>query len=173
MLEYTGRLILPNFIRGKVSPIHCDVNSRRERLREGQRASEVKQTIGTAELVWDHCACQHDRLSGYICLEHTARFDHRVRPMRNDNAILRRIAALLTDNLTVSVRHFEAVDHHQRPDLHVQIAASELQHFGNVGVLEVQPAANLVVFFVEGAASHKNAYRTIHTLIVARQLNWD
>src|SRR4030095_8498164 len=85
------------------------------------------------------------------------RLHHGVGAVRDDDLILLALATRADDHGTLSVGHLEAVDHHERLPVDVQPASSAPQHLVDVRVPEVQPAAQLVVFLVEGAAGDEDA----------------
>ena len=76
---------------------------------------------------------------------------HRVRAMGDHDAVFLRAQTMLQDQPPVVAGHLKAVDHHQRADVDLQMAAAEMQHLGDMRVLEVQLAGELVVFLVEGS----------------------
>src|SRR5688572_31260767 len=92
-LEHAGLAILAHVIPREAAPIHRDVDTRRERLHERERAPEVEEPIGAAERVRDHGARQHDSLALDTIGNRVCRLDHRVGAVRDDDLAL---LALLT-----------------------------------------------------------------------------
>ena len=80
--------------------------------------------------------------------------------LADDEFVFRGGAALLGDQFAVFVGHVEAVDHHQRANVHPHATTTQLKHLLEVGVLEVEFSRKLVVFLVERAAGYE--YPDIH-----------
>jgi hypothetical protein len=68
---------------------------------------------------------------------------------------------VLDDGRAILFGHLQAVDHHQRSDCNIESAAAEPQHFGDLGILEMELAVQLIVLLVEGAASNEQADRRL------------
>ena len=61
------------------------------------------------------------------------------------------------NRLAIGRRHLQAVDHHQRFDLDIELAPPKLQHVWSVRMLEEELAGEFVIFFIEGAAGDQDA----------------
>jgi len=64
--------------------------------------------------------------------------------------------ALMRYQVAVFSRHFQAINHHQRPYFNMKAASSHSQQVLHVSVFEIQLAVEFIVFFVEGAARNKD-----------------
>ena len=149
--------VLMDRIPQEVLPIHGDVDPWRQGLHERQCRPQVEDPIGTAKRVRDHGAGEDDRLSSDVRAQSGRRLSHGVGSMGdNDPAFERGLAAGKNDR-TASAGHLEAVDHHERFDFDVELAAAEAEHIRNVRVLKEQLAGELVVFLVEGAAGDQDS----------------
>ena len=143
-----------------MATVHGDVYARRERLCKRQGTPEIKQPVGAAKFVWDHRAGQHDGLpvdSGR--LHRTGGHSHRVGAVSDHYAPLRHTAALRDNDLAIAVRHLQAIDHHQRADFDLELAAPEIEHLGKMRIFEVQPPVDLVILLIKGPAGDENANR--------------
>jgi hypothetical protein len=67
------------------------------------------------------------------------------------------MTTLLDNQITVSIRHIQAVNHHQCPDPYIQTTPSQPQHFHQMRILEEQRPRELIVLFIERAACYKYA----------------
>ena len=157
-LECPGVPVLPHPVPVEAAAVHRDVDARRQRLHERQRAAEVEQAVRAAERVRDHRAGQDDGLAGgrQRGRERRGGFHHRVGAVRDQDPRLGRPPALVDDARAVGGGHLEAVDHHQRGDRHVDARSPEPQHLGQMRVLEEQRAVQLVVLLVERAAGDED-----------------
>ena len=81
--------------------------------------------------------------------------------MSDEDLLLFGLEAMSEDDLPVFIRHLQAVHHHQRADVDIHLAASELQHLVDMRVLEEELAVKLVVLFVECPAGDE--YSNPHT----------
>lgn len=158
--EYTAFAVLADSVPGEPEAVHRDVDARGQCLREGQRAAQIEQPIRTAELVRNHGARQNDGLSGQpargeILAEYSGGVAHRIGAVGDDNPGLRRGFAMAGDDPAVVAGHLKAVDHHQGAHVHIQQAAPEPQHLGQVRILEEELARKLVVLLVKSSAGDK------------------
>jgi hypothetical protein len=64
--------------------------------------------------------------------------------------------AIVRNDGSICIGHFQAVDHHQGFDIHIKGTTPCDQHFGQMGILEIQFTLDVIVFFVEGAAGNED-----------------
>src|SRR5215203_951356 len=93
-LERARVAVLAYAVPAEVLPVHRNVDTRRKHLDERQRASEVEQSVGTAERVRHHRAGENDGLGverggG----ERPRGLDHRVGAVRDHDRLLARLVA--------------------------------------------------------------------------------
>ena len=78
--------------------------------------------------------------------------------MRRYNQRLYRVArAILHDECTIGIGHFETVDHHHSADGYLHARTSQTKHLRNVSILEIKFAGKFVIFLIEGAAGNENS----------------
>src|SRR5437588_1894183 len=157
LFELATLAIFPYAVPRKTFSVHGEVDARRQYLHEGERAAEIEKAVGAAERVGDHGAGKHDGFSRDRARHRSSRLRHRVGAMRNHDAVLRRLETVLDDERAVSVRHFQAVDHHDRADGYFHPRPPQPQHLGKMSVLEVKLPGALVVSLVERAAGDEDS----------------
>ena len=144
-------------MRVEAAAVHRHVDAGRQHLHERQGAAEVEQPVRTAEGERHHRAGEHDRLVEAGVGEAARRLDHRVGAVRDDDPRRVALAAVLEDQRAVGVGHLErSIIISVRIDTGTRQRPSA-QHLGQVRVLEVEPAVDLVVLLVEGAAGDEDA----------------
>lgn len=153
--KFTGLAVFGDVRAVKVPTVHRDVDAVRERLDEGQGASEIEKTVGASELVRNHRACQDDRFFQAGAREKLRSLLHRVGSVGDHDPILGDLKAMIQDELPVLIGHIQAVDHHQGSDVDLELAPAQFEHFLKMRVLEEKTAIELVVFLVESAAGYQ------------------
>src|SRR6476660_10646955 len=77
--------------------------------------------------------------------------------MRNHDAILGRLQAVLHDEISIGVGHLEAIGQNDGANGYCHLRPSQPEHLGNVSILEIELAGPLVVFLVERTAGGEDA----------------
>src|SRR3954462_10412065 len=94
--------------------------------------------------------------------------------MRNHDAILIRLQAVLHDEIPIGVGHVQAIGHHDGANGYVHLRPSQPEHLGNVRILKIELTGSLVVFLVERTAGGEDSnshgmFRECRTRIAASQ----
>jgi len=142
----------------EVPAIHHYVDARREHLHKSQSAAHVEEPIGGgAKSVGNHGTGQHNGFVFQIGIgEVSGGFDDGIGAVGDQNPLVGIALAIVGDDGAIGIGHLQAVDHHQGFDVDIEGATPGDQHFGEVGILEIQFALDVIVFFIEGAAGDED-----------------
>lgn len=163
LFEIAGFGILSDGVPPEMPAIHNHINSRRQHLNKGQGATQIKKSIGRgAKGIGDHCSCQHNGFAlNALTREKCGSLNHAVSAVGDENAIRRAAPAVVENDLSVCISHFEAVDHHQGLHIYIKGAASAVEHLRQVGGPKMKRARNQVVFLVECPSGHEYLNHTL------------
>lgn len=143
----------------KAPSVHGDIDTGRECLDKGKCTAEIEQTVRAMKLVRNDRSSEHNGLVFDLVGKDPGSHLHSVRTMCDDDSVLPGLSTLLDNEMTIGVRDVKAVNHHQRPDVDLDLASAQRQHLREVGIFEIQRAFEFVVLFVECAACDKNPDR--------------
>src|ERR1017187_5922249 len=99
---------------------------------------------------------EDDGLAADAAAQHSGGVLHGIGAVGDDNARGRGGFTAFQNELAAGIGHLQAVDHHEGFDGEIEAAAAQLEHVGDVSLLEKQFAGELVVRLVEGAAGHED-----------------
>jgi hypothetical protein len=114
------------------------------------RPSELPKVLG------DHGAGENNGLAGDAVAEDRGGLVHGVGAVGDDNPAGGVVGAPVEQQLPVGIGHLQAVDHKEGFDIHLEVAPAQLEHVGDVGLVEVEFRGDLVVLVVEGAAGDED-----------------
>jgi hypothetical protein len=156
-LKFSRFSVLLHIVPREAPAIHCHIDTRRQSLDKCKRTAEIKQSIGAAELIWNHGSGKNHGLvvdDGTECLRRAL---HGVGTVRDDDFVFFGFLAMFQDTAAVVLRHLKTIDQHQRPNIDVDSGPPEFEHFGKMRVFEEEFAVDFVVFFVKRAAGYEDS----------------
>jgi len=151
-------LVLANVIPMKIAAVHSHINAPWQALHESQCTAEVEQPVRATELDGDHSTSEYNGFVFYALCEHPPGFSHGIGAMGDDNLIFFTMQALLHDQFPVVCCHVQAIDHHERTNLHRHAIAPLVEQLLHMCILEIELSVYFIVFFVESTTRNEDAY---------------
>ena len=128
----------------------------RQGLNKRQSRAEIEKTIARrTKSVGNHGTRKDDGFINIFSSQKARRFNHRVSTMCHNNFIRSILTTIIGYNLAVGIRHFEAVNHHQRFHVKVNRATPTRKHFFEVGIFKKQLACYIIILFIKSTACYK------------------
>ena len=156
MLEKPGAPVFPDFVPGITTPVHGNIDARRQNLDKSQCAPKVKESIrGGPESIGHHSAGQDNSLIDFGGGQVLGSLHHFIRPVRDEDLIVLAPGTIVNNDSPIRLRHLQAVHHHQGLDKNIQRTSPALKHLFQMGILKIEFAGDKIVFLVEGAACNK------------------
>jgi len=141
-----------------IAAIHHYVNARWQHLHKGQCAAHVKKSVRrSTKGIGNHCPREYDGLAFNLGIRQVfCGFNDGIGAVGKQNPGMLVPLAIVRNDGSICIGHLQAVDHHQGFDIYIKGTAPGDQHFGQVGILKIQFAFDVIVFFVEGAAGNED-----------------